>query len=964
MPDTKVKLVAEIDATSKGLLDALKQASGAVTNTTVQWRDKLLTINKVTDGISEHLANVSNLLEKAGNGALDTNAIQTELDALRSMQSTLMQTTVEMENLERASKQTSTATKDLGDDFGSVTDKVKIAGVSLKDLKTAFGDSAQSVAAMGAVYQQVFTAAINTIKEAKRAVDEANNAIARIEKLNKNIIDIEVKAQIEDTGKIASKMQELYNLREIWSGTEEEKARESILIDEIEWLQQQQKESDRIAVAINGQTIAQDKLRSAIADTLELEKQLKQDALIGNIDADLEKINELQQHIDNLDDVPSDFGSNLKRQLGLLAQGKISEFIDTGNLSVKTLSGFGISEQKLKDLEALATLLEKVKKEQRELQVLNQESATDRFFFTAEAKVKDRQTQATQTAEKKIETLQTPEEGRQKKEVLERIQLEYETNIKNGVSEEIASKLKNLQIEEFDRALAEAEAKKQAELMDAMQKRIEAYKSAQQKYITAENAVLTAKQKYADAEEQLAREARAERLNRRRQTIRNRLNNFGFELPRNFRIRETTAQTNRRVARQTLDSNISDKLQRRADGERVTWTKQERERLQDYLKLQKKDKSLEAAQKSLQAASKQERAADMLASASTSITQAMSAFRDARAGLREARANVRGGNTINNSTSNTTNNQTNNSNQTNNVDNSKTNYNNVSTASNTNNQTNNIDNSRADNRQINNTDNQIDNSKINTQTVDKQTVNNSNVSNSTVNNSTASTDYSRTDYSRTDNRTSANDVDNSRTSNTASNQTVSNQTNSNTSTDYSRADNRSQTNSINTNSTINNVASADYSRADNRTSNANNVDNRKTNRVENNSASTVNNKQTNTNNAIDNSRVSNSNTNVDNSRVDNQTINTQNIDRQVVNNNQIDNRTTNSTINGNKDNVTQPINVSVTVDTSEVVKALQGGLTAPTLPTTISTLPINYTKQLAQIHADLQDMMHKTYLVK
>ena len=264
MADTKVKLVAEIDATSKGLLDALKQASGAVTNTTVQWRDKLLTINKVTDGISEHLANVSNLLAQAGNGALDTTAISAELDALRNMQTTLTQATAEMDALSRASKQAGQSAQDASNGFGAITDKVKIAGVSLKDLKTAFGDSANSAAAMGAVYQQVFTAAINTIKEAKRAVDEANNAIARIDKLNTNIIDIEVKAQIEDTGKIASKMQELYNLRENWSGTEEEKARESILIDEIQWLQQQQNEADRIAVSINGQTIAQEELRTAI----------------------------------------------------------------------------------------------------------------------------------------------------------------------------------------------------------------------------------------------------------------------------------------------------------------------------------------------------------------------------------------------------------------------------------------------------------------------------------------------------------------------------------------------------------------------------------------------------------------------------------------------------------------------------------------------------------------------------
>lgn len=587
MADTHVKMVAEIDATSRGLIDALKQASGAVSNTAGMWKDKFNKINEITDSISTHVQNLSTLLAST-DGTIDASAIDAEVNALRTAQLELSKTSMEMDGLAQYAQRAGNSIKDVGDNTGHLTDKVRIAGVSLKDLREAFSGGAQSAAAMGAVYQQVLQNIISMFRNAKKAIDDANSAIKRIEGLNQSVSDLKITAEIEDTGKIASKMKELYALREKWAGTEEEKAREKILQEEIEYLQKFQKEEDKIAIAIDGQTVAQEELRKAIADTLELEQQMQKNFLSSSIENDVEALKKINEEIEKIDGLPDDFISNTKRQLGMLISGDIGGFIDSGSVGMKALSGFNLTEEKLKQLEEYTKLIEKIKKQERELKQLNSSSSADNFYFPEIAKQQDKENQA------------------------------------------------KIQLEEESKQLAEEQDKKRLELIEAMDKRIDAYKVAYQQYLNAENEVEKAMKSYADAEKNLAKEAKSEAMQKQRENIKKKMAEFGFSLPTGFKLNESVNDRIARVKNLKLDEGISEKMQKWQSGKRVLFTQDEKARINDLQGLKDRDKQLEISQKQMQAAERQKRAAEALENASKEIRKAIVDRMENRSSLRNA----------------------------------------------------------------------------------------------------------------------------------------------------------------------------------------------------------------------------------------------------------------------------------------------------------------------------------------
>lgn len=242
-----------------------------------------------------------------------------------------------------------------------------------------------------------------------------------------------------------------------------------------------------------------------------------------------------------------------------------------------------------------------------------------------------------QEGTKKLEDWENSITDNERQKEYRSIMAKYNEAISAGVKEEDARRVATEAITALLKKEEAEEKKKNQELLDAVQKKIDAYKQTYQKYLDAEKSLVDAKRQYADAQRDLAREAKAERIQRRREAIARKLRTFGFTLPEEFDLKETNRQrTARRRNRQT-DMGIGEKLAQWQEGRKVHWTKAERERLGEYQALQSKDKELEAVQKQMDAAQKTENAAERLGSAADAVRDAALKFNDMRDELVKAR---------------------------------------------------------------------------------------------------------------------------------------------------------------------------------------------------------------------------------------------------------------------------------------------------------------------------------------
>lgn len=73
--ESKIKLTAEISATSQGLVNALKQASGAVSDATGDWKAKFSTLKDSTSLISQSVKNLGDLVKKVGDIDMDVEGM-------------------------------------------------------------------------------------------------------------------------------------------------------------------------------------------------------------------------------------------------------------------------------------------------------------------------------------------------------------------------------------------------------------------------------------------------------------------------------------------------------------------------------------------------------------------------------------------------------------------------------------------------------------------------------------------------------------------------------------------------------------------------------------------------------------------------------------------------------------------------------------------------------------------------
>ena len=224
------------------------------------------------------------------------------------------------------------------------------------------------------------------------------------------------------------------------------------------------------------------------------------------------------------------------------------------------------------------------------------------------------------------------------REILEK----YNGLVQDGVDAEEARVVATRAIEEMLRKEKDEEERRNRELVQALQDRIDQYKDAYQSYLASERDLQDARREERDLIRRQNRDRRAESLQRQRERIQERLSRFGFTPYEGFRLDESNERRARRRRNAELDAGISEKMERSKAGERVRWTPQERQRILDYQRLQRRDKQLEAAQKQMEAAERQRQAADELKEAAKAINNAIAGRNEALGNLRGSSRELRG----------------------------------------------------------------------------------------------------------------------------------------------------------------------------------------------------------------------------------------------------------------------------------------------------------------------------------
>ena len=134
--DTRVRLVAEIDATSKGLVDALKQASGAVNDTSSNWKQQFSTLKDATSLVSQSVKNLSDLVGKVGDVDMDVSGIETVKEAVSSVSQTFDGVKGEIDSFVDKLVEMKQAASGMGmpvEEYQRFSEAVRQAGVSMDD---------------------------------------------------------------------------------------------------------------------------------------------------------------------------------------------------------------------------------------------------------------------------------------------------------------------------------------------------------------------------------------------------------------------------------------------------------------------------------------------------------------------------------------------------------------------------------------------------------------------------------------------------------------------------------------------------------------------------------------------------------------------------------------------------------------------------------------------------------------
>ena len=129
--ETKVKLVAEISASSNGLISALKQASGAINDTTQSWSSKFSQLKDSTSLISQSVKNLGDVISKVDSAddfshlSSSLNEVQTVFQKVQAEVTTFAQQMASLKN----------NASDLGmsvQEYQQFAEAVKQAGMSME----------------------------------------------------------------------------------------------------------------------------------------------------------------------------------------------------------------------------------------------------------------------------------------------------------------------------------------------------------------------------------------------------------------------------------------------------------------------------------------------------------------------------------------------------------------------------------------------------------------------------------------------------------------------------------------------------------------------------------------------------------------------------------------------------------------------------------------------------------------
>lgn len=257
-------------------------------------------------------------------------------------------------------------------------------------------------------------------------------------------------------------------------------------------------------------------------------------------------------------------------------------------------------------------------------------------------KEQEEQAKALEDANRKLEDWGNSLSDNDRQKGLREIIDKYNSLVQDGVNAEEARVVATKAIEELLKKERDEEEKHNRELVQALQDRIDQYKDAYQSYLASERDLQDARREERELIRQQNRDRRAESLQRKRDRIQERLSQFGFTPYEGFRLDESETRRARRRRNAELDAGISEKMERSQAGERVSWTRQERQRILDYQRLQRRDKQLEAAQKQMDAAERQRQAADALKEAAKAINNAIAGRNEAIGNLRGNASELRG----------------------------------------------------------------------------------------------------------------------------------------------------------------------------------------------------------------------------------------------------------------------------------------------------------------------------------
>ena len=133
---TNVKLVAEISATSKGLVEALGKASAAVNEAAGGWKDKFATLKDSTSLVGQSIKNLSDLVSQVGKVDMDVEGMERINASISEVTAQFDKVKGEVDDFTAKLVEMKNAASDLGmpvEDYQRFADAVKAAGLSMDE---------------------------------------------------------------------------------------------------------------------------------------------------------------------------------------------------------------------------------------------------------------------------------------------------------------------------------------------------------------------------------------------------------------------------------------------------------------------------------------------------------------------------------------------------------------------------------------------------------------------------------------------------------------------------------------------------------------------------------------------------------------------------------------------------------------------------------------------------------------